>query len=245
MAEADGPEGRKPLIIALGGAFNPVHTQHVAVMEMAKIWIDKNTKYEVIGGCLAVAPDGYVKGKTRKTGQRAMKSEHRIKLCEIACQRCRAWLKPEAKTHGSALQAAKELKEEILRSKDNTHTSIENAVIVGADRAVNAKSAKWMNDKTPKNITLCVGRKGETGPIKERWESDLSEGRVPHPDSFILIPEEADAVSSTEIRKVLNDVHEAEDEAKKKEVIEVLIERNMLDQDMVDYILENESDLYM
>ena len=244
MAQAEAVE-RQPLIIALGGAFNPVHTQHVAIMKMAKEWVDRNTRYEVIAGCLAVAPDGYVKGKTRKTGQRAMKAEHRIRLCEIACQKCKTWLKPGARTQGSALQAAKEFKEEIIRSKDYTHKDITIAVIVGADRAINAKSSKWMSEKPPKNITLCVGRKGETGTIKERWESDLREGRVPHPDSFILIPEEADAVSSTEVRKMLNDVHEAEDKENKKKAIEVLVDRNMFDRNMADYILENELGLYL
>lgn len=59
----------REVVIAMGGAFNPVHTQHVAVMVEAKRFLENyggGGQYKVIEGCLAPAHDGYVKRKMEK-----------------------------------------------------------------------------------------------------------------------------------------------------------------------------------
>jgi nicotinic acid mononucleotide adenylyltransferase len=53
----------KDAIIILGGAFNPVHTQHIALLCLAKEELEKSGTWNILGGYLAVATDGYVRHK--------------------------------------------------------------------------------------------------------------------------------------------------------------------------------------
>ena len=236
--------GKKKIIIGLGGAFNPVHTQHVEVMFMARDWINRNTGYQVIAGVLAVAPDGYVKEKTRKVPQRAMKAEHRIELCTIACTEYSDWLRPYPRPCGSALESCKKTREDLVKKAENG--DIHLAVVVGADRAINrAFKAKWSSSKPYDHLTICIGRKGETKEVKKLWEKDLKENKVPHPENFILVPKEASDVSSTQVRSVLSNVHEAKTEDEKLKLLQKLADKKMLTSDMTKYILRNELELYL
>lgn len=183
------------VIVCLGGAFNPVHTRHVEVLETAIQWLGHNTDYHILGGRLAVAPDGYVKSKCRKSGELCMKAEHRIKLCELTCDG-HEMIKPYHKTVGSAMDCGKHVTwEENLKK-----TRI--AVIVGADRAMskNCGRKKWQSKN--KCITLCVGRKGETDEVKKSYEEDCKRDLHPNPN-FFIIDKELDNVSSTGIRREL------------------------------------------
>ena len=234
---------KKKLIIGLGGAFNPVHTQHVQVMVIAREFLERNTEYQVVAGVLAVAPDGYVRGKTRKLQQRAMKTEHRIQLCEIACVEQSDWLRPYPTPSGSALESCKKLREDLKKKgeKDDLHL----AVIVGADRAINrAFKAKWSSSKPQDHLTVCIGRKGETKDVKKLWEKDLKESKVPHPESFFLVGEEASDVSSTQIRSVLSEMHAATSQKEKFKSLKKLSDRRMSTPEMNQYLLDNELDLY-
>ena len=59
----------KEVALSMGGAFNPVHSQHVAIMVEAKNFLEnigEGTVYKVVGGCLGAAPDGYVIRKMQK-----------------------------------------------------------------------------------------------------------------------------------------------------------------------------------
>ncbi len=73
------------IILCVGGAFNPVHTQHVQMLNLAKSHLEANQQnLKIIAGCLAPAPDSYVKRKLR-TG-RAMKAQHRLLMCKLAAK---------------------------------------------------------------------------------------------------------------------------------------------------------------
>ena len=234
---------KKKIIIGLGGAFNPVHTQHVQVMVIAREFLEKNTEYQVVAGVLAVAPDGYVRGKTRKLQQRAMKAEHRIRLCEIACVEQSDWLRPYPTPCGSALESCKKLREDLKKKgeKDDLHL----AVIVGADRAINrAFKAKWSSSKPQDHLTVCIGRKGETKEVKELWEKDMKESKVPHPESFFLVGKEASDVSSTQVRSILSEMHAATSQKEKLKSLKKLSDRRMSTPEMNQYLLDNELELY-
>lgn len=56
--------GNKEIVLVLGGAFAPLHTQHVAAMNCAKKCAEEHG-YTVIAGYLAVSTDGYVKNKLK------------------------------------------------------------------------------------------------------------------------------------------------------------------------------------
>ncbi len=148
MAEAN----TKNLVLGLGGAFNPAHTQYVEVMRKARDWLNKHTHFTVVAGVLAVAPDGYVRAKAKRLGHRAMKAEHRIQLCRIACAEHQDWLGPYPRPSGSALEAAKKVKGNLKDSAD-----VEVAVVVGADGATTKSfKAKWLTSKHNDYITVCV-----------------------------------------------------------------------------------------
>lgn len=232
-------ETKTKVILCLGGAFNPPHSRHVMAMVLGKQWLESNTNYQVVAGRLAIAPDGYVQTKTRKTGAKCMKAEHRIKLCELACCEQRDWLAPYHRPVGSAAECGEKTRLEMLKEFGKS-VDLYVAVIVGADRAMNKSGhAKW--HKEFKHITVCIGRKGETARILEKYEQDKDSGNIKH-KQFFLIPDELDNVSSTAIRKVLAKMEGSESD--KKQVMDTLINDGWLLKSQMLYMLENESDLY-
>ena len=191
---------KENVIVCLGGAFNPVHTRHVDVIETAMQWLEDNTNYHVVGGRLAVAPDGYVKSKCRRTGELCMKAEHRINLCKLTCAG-HEMIKPYHKTVGSAMDCGQRVKWE-----DNLKKT-QIGVIVGADRAMSKSGQKKWKTKN-KCITICVGRKGKTDEIKKAYEEDCKHDLVTNAN-FFIVDKELDNVSSTEIRRELRQAGES------------------------------------
>lgn len=228
------PIPKPKLILCLGGAFNPVHTRHIKAMVMCKRWIEAETGYQVVAGRLAVSTDGYVLQKTRKSGDRCIKSEHRIKMCELACTD-HDWLSPYHRSCGSASECGERTKIDMMKSSGVTDLHI--AVVVGADRAVNKSGfAKW--HKASKHITICIGRKGETAAARDMFMRDKESGKVKN-NHFYFVPEELDNVSSTSVRQRLKDY------ADKSEAVGQLIRDGYITEEQGQYILQNEDDLYM
>ncbi len=87
---------------------------------------------------------------------------------------------------------------------------------------------------------VCVGREGETEAIKQMFERDQQGNKIEHPECFIFVPEEARAVSSTDVRR-----HAAETEEQKIESLQELIDKKMITTDMSLYVLDNEATLYL
>jgi hypothetical protein len=115
----------------LGGAFNPVHTQHIALMRLVKEVVETEHNYAVSAGYLAVAPDGYVREKLK---DQAMKAGHRLAMCNLAMQE-QDWLVPCDRTYGSAPECG-------LRRRQ--HAGMHVLVVLGADRAMGKpERAKW------------------------------------------------------------------------------------------------------
>src|SRR5262249_53907692 len=92
-----GTKGRimSAAVLALGGAFNPVHTQHIALMSLVKQVVEAEHDYTISAGYLAVAPDGYVRAKLK---DQAMKAEHRLAMCNLAMHG-HDWLLPCDRPH--------------------------------------------------------------------------------------------------------------------------------------------------
>ena len=217
---------RQKLVIALGGAFNPVHTRHVLAMVEAKTWIEKNTSYDVIAGRLAVSTDGYVKAKANRENYKCIKGQDRINLCELACDAYKDWLMPYNKTIGSAGDCVKKTKAEIESADD--HQNVKMAVIIGADRAINFSGIpKWR--RTYDYATICIGRDGETDKIKNLFEGDKAEGRVVN-DNFFFVPSELDDVSSTKIRLHLREMDDIENFDDKVKVTASLVDKGWIGQ---------------
>ncbi|QLL32220.1 hypothetical protein HG536_0C03890 [Torulaspora globosa] len=78
-----------PLVIVACGSFSPITYLHLRMFEMALDAIREQTRFEVIGGYYSPVSDNY-----KKQGLAAAK--HRVRMCELACERTSSWLMVDA-----------------------------------------------------------------------------------------------------------------------------------------------------
>lgn len=229
-------------IISLGGAFNPVHTQHLAVLDLARTYLESTNEWEILGGYCAISTEGYVKTKLKTD---AMKHKHRAEMVKLSYQQY-PWMREQPSPDvvlnpfGSAQELGKRIKKELKRD------DVRILVIVGADRIMSKDKPKWRRKLKPDApITVCVGRGDSMDEIKRRWDEDKEQGLILHPDKFILIDASAQDVSSTLVRQHLKSLHGTIDPTGKRELMQDVVGQNLLFQNVSDYILANETDLYL
>lgn len=78
-----------PLVIVACGSFSPITYLHLRMFEMALDAIREQTRFEVIGGYYSPVSDNYKK-------QGLASSAHRVRMCELACERTSSWLMVDA-----------------------------------------------------------------------------------------------------------------------------------------------------
>ena len=202
-------------------------------MQLVKAVVESEHNYTITSGCLAVAPDGYVRTKLKV---QAMKAEHRLAMCNLA-MRGHDWLLSCDRTYGSAPECGSR-----RRPSEETHV----LVVVGADRAMGTPArAKWRRAPKEGMVTVCIGRAGESQRVLECYRADVKANRVPAPHSFLFVTQEVGAVSSTAVRSELRRVHEAPTPEDKCAVAERLVERGLMHPAVAAYVLEHESRLYL
>eukprot|EP01124_Arcella_intermedia_P020729 TRINITY_DN2823_c0_g1_i2.p1 TRINITY_DN2823_c0_g1~~TRINITY_DN2823_c0_g1_i2.p1 ORF type:complete len:191 (-),score=5.59 TRINITY_DN2823_c0_g1_i2:260-793(-) len=99
---------KRKVVIGLGGAFNPIHTQHELTLILAKQFLENELHYEVLCAYFAVATDGYLKNKMAKANQKAITSKHRLAMCELISRES-PFIKTTYKPFGSAFECIKTL----------------------------------------------------------------------------------------------------------------------------------------
>lgn len=82
-------ETKSPLVIVACGSFSPITYLHLRMFEMAMDSIREETRFEVIGGYYSPVSDNY-----KKQGLAA--AHHRVRMCELACERTSSWLMVDA-----------------------------------------------------------------------------------------------------------------------------------------------------
>ena len=213
-------------VLSMGGAFNPVHSQHIDVMRIARDYLEKEKGLIVREGYLAPAHDGYVRNKMK--GNPMIPKTHRINMVNLAVRKLE-WLKPVSRCFGSALECA----------VSSSPPDCLKVIICGADRAMSGNVPKWR--KQPKNqpnvLNLIIGRPGETDRIKRLWEEDNLKGTDNTQYMFVTL--ETEDVSSTKIRDQLLSSDD------KNECLKRLVENNLLDEQVADYIKQNQSSLFI
>ena len=97
----DQKDGRKVLVLFLNGSFNPVHREHITMMESAKNYLESKG-FLVAGGYLSPSSQRYV---DYKKGTDAISLHKRAHLCALACQDS-DWLDATRLGIGSSTKAA-------------------------------------------------------------------------------------------------------------------------------------------
>ena len=78
-----------PLVIVACGSFSPITYLHLRMFEMALDSVNEQTRFEVVGGYYSPVNDTY-----QKPG--LAPSHHRVRMCELACERTSSWLMVDA-----------------------------------------------------------------------------------------------------------------------------------------------------
>lgn len=89
LATSLNDESKYPLVIVACGSFSPVTYLHLRMFEMALDAILEQTRFEVIGGFYSPVSDNYKK-------QGLAPAHHRVRMCELACERTSLWLMVDA-----------------------------------------------------------------------------------------------------------------------------------------------------
>ncbi|EGV63596.1 Nicotinamide/nicotinic acid mononucleotide adenylyltransferase 1 [Yamadazyma tenuis] len=82
-------ESKYPLVIVACGSFSPITYLHLRMFEMALDAINEQTRFEVIGGYYSPVSSNYKK-------QGLAPAHHRVRICELACERTSSWLMVDA-----------------------------------------------------------------------------------------------------------------------------------------------------
>lgn len=89
LATTLSDELKYPLVIVACGSFSPITYLHLRMFEMALDAILEQTRFEIIGGYYSPVSDNY-----KKPG--LAPSQHRVRMCELACERTSSWLMVDA-----------------------------------------------------------------------------------------------------------------------------------------------------
>ena len=82
-------DSKYPLVVVACGLFSPITYLHLRMFEMALDAISEQTRFEVIGGYYSPVSDNYKK-------QGLAPAHHRVRMCELACERTSLWLMVDA-----------------------------------------------------------------------------------------------------------------------------------------------------
>lgn len=89
LATTLSDDSKYPLVIVACGSFSPITYLHLRMFEMALDAISEQTRFEVIGGYYSPVLSNYKK-------QGLAPAHHRVRMCELACERTSSWLMVDA-----------------------------------------------------------------------------------------------------------------------------------------------------
>lgn len=89
LATTLSDDSKYPLVIVACGSFSPITYLHLRMFEMALDSISEQTRFEVIGGYYSPVLSNYKK-------QGLAPAHHRVRMCELACERTSSWLMVDA-----------------------------------------------------------------------------------------------------------------------------------------------------
>jgi nicotinic acid mononucleotide adenylyltransferase len=237
-------------IVILGGAFNPIHTQHVALLCRVKDELEINKQWNIIGGYFAVASDNYVREKLRLRHERTISIRHRLALVHQAINDV-PWLVTSpfqndmlTKHDGSAYALSQRL------IKRFTNKDIQIFIVIGGDRIMKHNVPRWRSSRARSMSTISVGigrDMNDTRQLNDLWQNDWKRNAIVHPNQFILLNTCVESVSSTMVRSYLEQWSMASSQRDEQQKIEhELTHRfNYLHVNVMNYIREHHHCLYI
>jgi len=238
----------KDAILVLGGAFNPVHTQHISLLCLTKQELENTGEWNIIGGYLAVAPDNYVRHKLHLRNEHTIKLKHRLGLIDEAMKDI-PWLvnspyQDMCKQHeGSAFGLGQRIKR--LLKNDHIHILI----LIGGDRMIKKGVPIWRKSfsSNPSTIRVGIGRiMDENINLFEFWKEDLEKNLIHNSKEFLILNISLQSVSSSLVRIDLNRWLNSNSQDEQIAIENDLINRkSYLHLNVMDYIKKHQNDLYI
>lgn len=186
-------EDRPLTVLVSTGAFCPVHSGHLEMMELAREELERRSAI-VLGGYLSPSHDAYV---SLKCGAHALDGRHRVRLVEEAVLRS-DWLMADG---WEALENDQELNftdvilhlEEYLAAHLPCHRSIHVVYVFGSD---NARFARTFLER---GACVCINRPG----YEEAFEAVRAEALVARNPHLVFVSAKAaqPEVSSSTVRR--------------------------------------------
>ena len=78
-------------LLVITGAFNPPHRGHLAALEAAAAWVQRELDLEVAGAVLSLSHDTVVRNKLKRTPMEILPPRHRLRLCQESTKKY-AWM---------------------------------------------------------------------------------------------------------------------------------------------------------
>ncbi len=198
---------KKNIILLLNGCFNPIHNNHIRLLELAREHLNSLDLYHVVGGYISPTHDA---GIERKLSTLPTTWQNRLEMCRLAVHDSSwimvdEWQISQEKNHGA--QHSKQHLSDFLRK---SYPSIEIVSICGGDALPKLKST------FKKELVICViNRPIDEFDFNQWFQSSLVE---PYHNNILLLHDNQciKHISSTYIRQqisqhlfdsLMNDLH--------------------------------------
>src|SRR5689334_18304357 len=128
---------KKNIALLLNGCFNPIHNNHIRLLEVAREHLNSLNIYHIVGGYISPTHDA---GIQRKLSVLPTTWQNRLEMCRLAVHDSSwimvdGWQISQEKNHGA--QQSKQRLNDILQK---FHPSIEIVSICGGDALPKLKS---------------------------------------------------------------------------------------------------------
>lgn len=183
------------IVLLLNGCFNPIHNNHIRLLEVAREHLHSLGRYNVVGGYLSPTHDASIE---RKLAVVQATWQNRLDMCRIAT-RDSSWIMVDAwqisrETNPGAQQAKAHLKDFLQKS----YPSIEVVSVCGGDALPKLKPT------FKKELVICITNR----PIEFDFHDWFhSEAMKPFHDNLMLIDDQLGVrhISSTRIRQHISE----------------------------------------
>ena len=194
-------ETKKNIVLLLNGCFNPIHNNHIRLLELAREHFNSLNDYHVIGGYISPTHDA---GIQRKISVLLTTWQDRLEMCRLAVQDSSWIMVDDWQIRQEKNQGAQQSKQRLNTLLHNLHPSIEIISICGGDALPKFKSI-WKKERL-----ICVINR----PIDEfDFDQYFQSAEIkPYHDNIILIRDYQSMkdIGSTYIRQQISkNLHES------------------------------------